>query len=369
MNCNEIENLLPAYLEGFLSPEEKKTVAEHLAACPRCGRALADLEQAEKLVKGLAEVEPPPFFEKRIMSRVREEAGRREGFIRRLFYPLHIKVPVQALATIVVAVLAYHVYQQGDPEMKRMAPLPAPLTEQGTGQVETQSPRVPAPLPAARPSEVPPEPAADLPEVKPQPYAAPPSEKYRSREMKADSQAPTRPESPAADRPAAPVMAAKEKDALPPSAEGPGKLRDRAGRAESAGMETFETFSAEPKREKTVDAGAATGEVVRQTTTAPAPARMKAAAIPASAMDLTILVGDPVAALPQIESSLARVNARIVERQSRGKGEFWKVEIAAQNLAQLLGLLEEVGRVSPKTDASALPTGRVTLGITAVSRP
>ena len=62
---------------------------------------------------GLEEVEPPPFFEQRIMSRVREEAGRKQGILRRLFYPLHIKVPIQALATILVAVLAFYVYQTG----------------------------------------------------------------------------------------------------------------------------------------------------------------------------------------------------------------------------------------------------------------
>ncbi len=70
-------------------------------------------------MQGLEEVEPPPFFEQRIMSRVREEAGQKQGILRKLFYPLHIKIPIQALATLLVAVLAFYVYQKGEPEMKQ----------------------------------------------------------------------------------------------------------------------------------------------------------------------------------------------------------------------------------------------------------
>jgi len=140
MTCNEIENLLPAYREDLLSPEERKIITGHLASCPRCSRAFADLKKAEALVRSLREVEPPPFFEQRIMSRVREEAGKKRGILRCLFYPLHIKVPIQALATLLVAVLTFYVYQSGDPEMKRMAPLPIPLTELGKGKDTVEAP-------------------------------------------------------------------------------------------------------------------------------------------------------------------------------------------------------------------------------------
>ena len=171
MTCNEIENRLPAYLEDLLSPEERKSIAGHLASCPRCSRAFADLKKAEELVHGLGEVEPPPFFEQRIMSRVREEAGRKQGILRRLFYPLHIKVPIQALAMLLVAVLAFYVYQTGEPEMKQMAPLPIPLTELGKGQVTAESPKT-----LAAPSAVTPvkrAPAGDLPEKNQQRFVAP----------------------------------------------------------------------------------------------------------------------------------------------------------------------------------------------------
>ena len=100
MMCSEIENRLPAYLEDLLSPEERKSIAGHLASCPHCSRAFADLKKAEELVHGLGELEPPPFFEERIMSRVREEAGQKQGILRKFFFPLHIKIPIQTLATL-----------------------------------------------------------------------------------------------------------------------------------------------------------------------------------------------------------------------------------------------------------------------------
>lgn len=381
MTCNEIENQLPAYLEELLSPEEKKAVAGHLAACDRCSRALAELERARRLVRELEEVEPPPFFEQRIMSRVRKEAAGKQGILRRLFYPLHIKIPVPALATIVVAVLAYHVYQQGGPEMKHTAPLPPPLAEPGAGRVETLPSMPPATPPAARPSKVPAAPTGDLaavtstkaPPVPPvdlsraasRPYVTPPPEERPLGTITADSHAPKPQESLAVARPAAPVTA-KEKDTRTSREAVPGAVRDQAVREEP--VRASGAFAPALKREKAAGADAASGDV-RKNAAAPAPARMKAVTIQPSAVDLMIQVRDPAAALRELESSLARVNARIVERRSRSDSEFWKVEMAVQSLPQLLSLLEGIGRVTPKTDASALPAGQVTLGITMVALP
>jgi hypothetical protein len=39
----------------------------------------------------------------------------------KLVYPLYIKIPIQALATLLVAMFAFYVYHGGDPEMKRGA--------------------------------------------------------------------------------------------------------------------------------------------------------------------------------------------------------------------------------------------------------
>ena len=364
MTCNEIENRLPAYLEDLLSPEERKSIAGHLASCPRCSRALADLKKAEELVQGLVEVEPPPFFEQRIMSRVREEAGRKQGILRRLFYPLHIKVPIQALVTLVVAVLVFHVYQQGDPEMKQMAPLPIPMTELGKGRVTAESPKTFAAPPAVTPVKR--APAGDLPEKNRQRFVPPPFENGGKEERIADSRAPIREETPAAAKPAASVMAAK--DTPPAGEEALDKTRDRAGKPDSE--KALETLLPEQKRkEKTADTGAAVGESGKMTS-APTPSRLAAVAtIKQSAMNLTIQVRDVEAALREIETRLDQVSARIIERQHRKESEFLKVEIATQNVATLLDRLEAIGRVNLETSPPAVPAGTVTVGITIVRHP
>jgi hypothetical protein len=365
MTCNEIENRLPAFLENLLSPEERKSITGHLASCPRCSRSLAELKKAEELLHGLGEVEPPPFFEQRIMSRVREEAGQKQGILRKLFYPLHIKLPVQALATLLIAVLAFHVYQQGDPEMKRMAPLPAPLTEQEKGRVTAESPKTPVSPSAVTPVKR--TPAGDLSGKNRERFAAPPFKNGGKGERVADSRAPIREETPAAAKPAAPFMAAKEKDVPQAGAEALSKAQGRTG--EQDADKAFDTLLPEQKRkEKTADTGAAAGES-RKTISAPVPSRMAAAAIRRSEMDLTIQVRDTDVAIREIEARLGQVNALISERQHRKGGEFLKAEIAAQNVAELLEKLEAIGRVNLETSPPAVPDGNVTISIKIVRHP
>jgi hypothetical protein len=367
MTCNEIENRLPVYREDLLSPEERKIIAGHLTSCPRCSRAFAGLKKAEQLVHGLGEVEPPPFFEQRIMSRVIEEAGQKQGILRRLFYPLHIKVPIQALATLLVAVIAIYVYQTGEPEMRQMAPLPIPLTDLGKGQVTADPPKTLASPSAATPAKR--APAGDLREKNRQWFVTPPFEKGGKEERVADSRAAIRKERPSAMKPADPVMAVREKEVPPASAEALNRTRDKAGKHDAD--KAFETLLPEQKRkEKMSDTGAAVRESTK-TTSAPSPSRMTAVATTKkrSVIDLTIQVRDPDVAIREIEARLDQVNARFIERQHRKGSEFLTAEVAAQNVAALLDLLETIGRVNLETSPLVVPDGNVTVSIKIASHP
>ncbi len=361
MTCNEIENRLPAFLEDLLSPEERKSITGHLASCPRCSRALADLKKSGQLVRGLGEVEPPPFFEQRIMSRVREEAGQKRGIIRRLFYPLHIKAPIPALATLLIAVLAIYVYQTGEPEMKQMAPLPA-LTELGKGQVTAEPPKTPVFPSAVTPVKRAPAGGGNLPEKNRQRFAAPPLENGGKEERITDSRASIREERPSAMKPADPVMAVKEKDVPPVGAEALSKALDRAGKQDAD--KALETLLSEQKRkEKMIDTGAAAGEG-RKTMSAPSPSRITAVAVKKpSVIDLTIRVRDTDAAIREIEARLSQVNARIIERQRLTGSEFLRAEIAAQNATALLDLLEAIGKVNMETGPFVVSGENVTVSI------
>lgn len=326
---------------------------------------MADLKEAQKLVHGLGEVEPPPFFEQRIMSRVREEAGRKQGILRRLFYPLYVKVPIQALAMLLIAVLAIYLYRTGDPEMKQPELLFKPLTETGKGQMTAESPSIPAP-----PSTVTPVtrvPAGDLYQENQPRLVAPPFEKGAKEEKRAaDSRAPIREETLAAARPAAPVRAAQEQDTLPAGEGALDKTLDRAGQQDAAKVPG--TFSPDRKRqEKMADAGAVAGESGK-TRSEPLPPLMTAAATSKrSVIELTLQVSDLAVAIREIEAHLDQVKARVIERQHHRESEFLKAEIAAPDAAALLDLLKALGRVNLETSPPTVTDGKVTVGIKIVS--
>jgi hypothetical protein len=367
MTCNEIENRLPAYRENLLSPEDRKIIAGHLNSCHICSRAFAGLKKAEALVHGLGEVEPPPFFEQKIMSRVREEAGKKQGILRRLFYPLHIKIPIQALATLLVAVLTFYVYQGGDPEMKAMAPFPIPLTDPGKDRIVAEAPKTPLPPSAFTPIEQ--VPARDLSEKDQQRFATPPLEETAKEEKAGDLRAMAREGRPSAIQPPDPVTTATEKRSPPAGSEGLSRMADRAEKKDTD--KAFETLAQELKwKARMNDTGAGVRESAKKTP-APSPSRMTAAAAISKrpAVDLTIRVRDTDVAIREIERCLGRVNARIVERQDRKGSEFLKAEMAAQNIAALLELLEAVGKINLETSPLAASEGDVLVSIKIVVPP
>ncbi len=352
MTCNEIENRLPAYLENLLSPEEKKNIEGHLASCPRCSRAYEDLKKTEEIVQDLTEVEPPPFFEQRIMSRVREEAAQKQGILRKLFYPLYIKIPIQALATLLVAVIAFSVYRTVIPELKDLAPPAITLTEPVKDQATAESRKVPVAPAAATP--VMRTPAADLPEKKQPRFVAPAIENGAKTDQAAGSPSPLQEERGLSMKPAAPAMKAREKEGLTLRAETLSKAQDKAGRQE------FETSPPEYKRKgKMAHIGAA-----------PAPSQITSAtAAKRATFDLTIQVRDVPIAVREVEERLGQANGRIIERQRRDGREFLKAEVAAQNLATFLDRIEAIGRVKVEKSPHDVPDGLVTINIEIASEP
>jgi hypothetical protein len=140
MNCKDIENSLPLYLDDLLSHADKRAVEEHLKSCPKCAKALAQLQKIGKLVDGLGEIEPPPWFKQKIMARVREEADKK-SFAQKWFYPLRIKIPIQVFATIFIVVIAVYIYRAGEQQMKAVMPptVPTPVMEEEKDQLSERT--------------------------------------------------------------------------------------------------------------------------------------------------------------------------------------------------------------------------------------
>jgi len=120
MECKTIREKLSAFCEGTVSPEEKGLIGEHLSGCPSCSMVLRDLEKTEVLVKGLEQVEPPPWLKQKVMTRIRTEEEAKKNILQKLFYPLHVKIPIEALATVLIAVVAIYMFRAIEPEMKHI---------------------------------------------------------------------------------------------------------------------------------------------------------------------------------------------------------------------------------------------------------
>lgn len=325
MNCDEIRKLLPAYLEDTLTPEEKKSVESHLTSCALCSRSREDLKKVDNLLKGLGDVEPPPFFQQRVMARVREEARQKKGILRKFFYPLGLKIPIQVSAMLLVAVLAFYLYQKNEPEMQRLKPFPLPLNETGNGQKSAEPPQgLPAQL-ARR------EPAKDL-EPNRQRFAASPFENKGQADGTADRPALIPEGRPSTIIPGTPVKESREKDVPPPRSEALEKTQDRDGKVEVGRLSV--------------------GPAKKQLT-----------------LDLMIQVRDTTIAIREIEGLLIQVNARTTERQHHEGREFLRAEIASQKVALFLDRLEKVGKVDLDRNTLDFPEGRVTVSITMVPNP
>jgi Predicted integral membrane protein (DUF2275)/Putative zinc-finger len=111
MNCQEVQKYLSEFLDESLDVERSQTVSDHLAACSLCSEEMASLAECQRLVSSLPAVEPPTGFATRVMAHVRD-AARKPSLWDRLFSPLRIKIPLQATAVVLIAVLAAYIYQK-----------------------------------------------------------------------------------------------------------------------------------------------------------------------------------------------------------------------------------------------------------------
>jgi anti-sigma factor RsiW len=137
MDHNEIRHKLSEYIDGAVTPQERAAIDEHLKTCTTCADALAELWKTLEQVKQIEEVEAPVWMTQKIMANVRAEAEEKKGLFRRLFYPLAVKLPIQAAAVLFLTVTVYYIYSSMHPAdkytgapMGRLAKQEAPATAQ-----------------------------------------------------------------------------------------------------------------------------------------------------------------------------------------------------------------------------------------------
>ena len=329
---------MPAYLEGLLSPEDKALLEEHLASCRQCSNALEALKKTGKLLRDIEEVEPPPWFTQRIMSRVRGEAKQETGIIRKLFYPLHIKIPVQALATVLIAVLAFQIYRVGEPEMKVVVAPPATIFEAGKDQTPKTSQKPPeaVPAPAAKEQTV-------LTEVVKKDMMAPSApgsgdEKIRKEknlfreggELPADQS----------------IVAEKKRESVQDKTEEAMKPALSSVRQEP--LKAIPAPALEYKREEIGHYAGAAKESRKYEALPAAPQAIGTAVRKPAYIGVTVHVEDAGVAIKEVKNLLGKFGARKIERQSLEGKEVITAELKVQNVKEFMEKLKTIGKTKEK---------------------
>ncbi|HTP05994.1 MAG TPA: DUF2275 domain-containing protein [Nitrospirota bacterium] len=111
MKHHIIRHKLSEYIDESVPAEEKAEIEEHLKTCTVCSDALRELKKTVEHIKALEEVEPPAWMMQKTMAKVRAEAEQKHGFLDRLFLPFHVKLPIQAVAALFLAVAAFYIYR------------------------------------------------------------------------------------------------------------------------------------------------------------------------------------------------------------------------------------------------------------------
>jgi len=107
MECERLEELLPSFLEGALSQEEKALVESHLAGCPDCRGLLAVLARTQQALAGLPELEVSPGLRARLLA----IPERKKKFSFSFDFVLKPSLqPVFAAATIFMTLLSFYLF-------------------------------------------------------------------------------------------------------------------------------------------------------------------------------------------------------------------------------------------------------------------
>ncbi len=335
MECHKTRERLSAYIDDFLSPQEKMAVDEHLKSCPECAAALADLKKTVEHVKSLETVEPPPWLTQKVMAKVRAEAQPRKGLFQKLFYPLYIKLPIEAVAVVLVIGLALSLYRDMPPEVK-FAQAP----------VEKRAPQLPQ-----REAEA--DKSLGMPPSLPPPVH--PVDKGKSEEWKSSSAKPSE----------LPVALGK-KEAGAGKTEAAPEVKTHAEKREVPSEP-----SPAKEREVTPAAGVSAKGEARRGASADAP-KAKLSFMEKKdekVLSFTVLVKDRETAFRDIEKTVAKLADTVIHTESVGEKRIITSEINAAKMKELIEKLKSSGQVKEKDIDFEAMKGEVGIRIEIVSIP
>lgn len=314
MECKDIQDKLSAYIDGVLSSEEKTLVNKHLKTCQRCREAFSELKKTVGHLKKLEEMEPPSWLSQKIMAKIRKAAEPKKGILQRLFYPLHIKLPIEAVAAIFIAVTAVYLYKAIEPQKKlAQAPTEVIARNESDGAISKRK----AATPLARKDEKEEKPVIKEGKIPPAKESVGETDKYTQ-------------------APAAPLIS-------PFSKEGQGDLKKEKA-AQPAGVSV--------KEEKRREVAAKEQEF-----------RKILADKKEDVISITISVKNIETANKEIEKIIVQLKGRIIKKEPSENKTLLTAEIDAKKIKELLEKLKPVGEIKKKNEAAEKQEGIVEIKI------
>ncbi len=160
MTCDEVREAFTEFYDDLLSGDRLTDVTRHLDECSDCRAEWASFSMTLQVVTRLGMADPSPGFAARVRQHIEAPSWwRRLG--QTLFFPLHVKVPIHAVALVVLSFAGLMLVQRS-PELRREAEVqvvpPAPVAPQAR---PSGSPPPAQPIPE-RPARA--KPAARTPE-------------------------------------------------------------------------------------------------------------------------------------------------------------------------------------------------------------
>lgn len=73
MKCIEYSELISAYVDQMLSPQEEEQLTKHLKVCQSCQEELNSLKQIKSMCNQIEEVSLPDMFHEQLMQRLKSE--------------------------------------------------------------------------------------------------------------------------------------------------------------------------------------------------------------------------------------------------------------------------------------------------------
>jgi len=123
MNCGKVREHLSEYMDESLEATTKASVEEHLSACKDCQKEVASLRMLINDLDSMETVAPPKDFLEQLHKRM-ERRSRFSRILDTLSVPMRVKLPVKFAGAVVVAILAFTIFQvQKDQYGKKMTPL------------------------------------------------------------------------------------------------------------------------------------------------------------------------------------------------------------------------------------------------------